>query len=229
MLAYDNDQEKKNKYVMRMRIDIDNQKLHQGGVYWSDYDQVGCAVGLIARSYNYGEQEIHHRVGKLLTIPANIVYLLDRLYEDLPPYQCVPFALNFLKAIPVGADLTHVNSHFIIWLLSDPQEGAITLANDPGVTIIRQVVDLHQQVIQGKDVTSTQWNMAMYEAEMVGCAPARIAASEYSWDTYQTIRVLRGIHFLDGFYGREEATMTLANIIVQKQADKLLHLMSVAS
>lgn len=75
-----------------------------------------------------------------------LAHLEDRIFEGLSNEEAKDFPIKFLSAIPVGADLSQVFKHFLIWLLADPKEGVIKYAKtDRTKKSIQDVSDLLQK------------------------------------------------------------------------------------
>ena len=105
MLAFHNDQAIKDKYVYRVLM---HQKADQivKGIYWQrtgrGNEGRGCAVGCTLHSGNHNTYETE------LGIPEVLAHLQDAIFEGLPIERAKEFPLQFLRAIPVGADLSGV-------------------------------------------------------------------------------------------------------------------------
>ncbi|HST85443.1 MAG TPA: hypothetical protein VLL08_27135 [Kineosporiaceae bacterium] len=64
-------------------------------------------------------------------------------------------------AIRPGADLSLVTARFMVWLLSDPEHGVITVAREQGRRAIDTVTGLYTRVIAGEVVTDGEWSAAL--------------------------------------------------------------------
>lgn len=113
MLAFHGKQEIKDKYLMRVEAHREADELIKGK-YWEGGK--GCAVGCTIHSDDHSAYE------RDLGIPSAIAYLEDRIFENLPNGKSKEWPEKFLKAIPVGADLSLVTSHFMIWLVAAEAE-----------------------------------------------------------------------------------------------------------
>jgi hypothetical protein len=63
-----------------------------------------------------------------------------------------------------GADLSLVSARFMVWLLSDPEHGVITVAREQGRQVIDTVTGLYTRVIAGEAVTDGEWSAALVAA-----------------------------------------------------------------
>jgi len=88
----------------------------------------GCAVGCSVRSLNILEGKNYktndHTVyEKELGIPVELAYLEDELFEAMPLEQALFWPERFIKAVPTGADLSHVIAKLVIWQFEDAKYG----------------------------------------------------------------------------------------------------------
>jgi hypothetical protein len=109
----------KNFYLDRVRTHRKHNAIIQGRHAWRDGR--GGAVGCTILSDN------HFAYERLLRIPALLVFLMDAIFENLPPEKAVTWPEEFLAAINVNANLTSVWALFVEWLLGD-------LVNNGGLT-----------------------------------------------------------------------------------------------
>lgn len=119
MLAFHGKQEIKDQYLERVRAHAVADELVKGR-YWQDGR--GCAVGCTVHSGDHGVYETE------LGIPRVLARLEDVIFEALPLYLAKTWPERFLKATPVGADLSKVWPKFAIWLLTDKDFGVIRFA-----------------------------------------------------------------------------------------------------
>lgn len=125
---------------------------------------VGCTL----------ESNQHSLYEEELGIPRQLAYLEDRIFEGLSAREARAFPFTFLTSISVGADLSHVLAHFMIWLLSDPEKGVIRFVGRQGQAI-SAVAALYQRVINGEVVTTQEWLSALSSASARGRAAAEAA------------------------------------------------------
>ena len=88
------------------------------------------------------------------------------------------FPLQFLEAIPVGADLSGVIPKFLPWLLVDPDCGVINYADEQGKSSVQQVADLYSRRIAGDEPSEAEWEAAAYAAYAADAAYAATRASD---------------------------------------------------
>ena len=137
MLAYHNNPKLKQDILQQLQIHHDADEIIKG-VYWENGK--GCAVGCTLHSDNH--QEYETRFG----IPKILAHLEDAIFEGLPNDLAKTWPINFMSAIPIGADLSHVWRDFAVWLLIDPVDGVIKHTN-PGTEayeVILRVANLYQ-------------------------------------------------------------------------------------
>jgi hypothetical protein len=113
MKAFHNKQEIKDKYINRLKEHAKKDEIIKGK-YWADGK--GCSVGCTVHSSDPRAYEVE------LGIPTILAKLEDRLFESLPNAEAKKFPLQFLNAIPVGADLSTIWPKFAIFLLTDKSQ-----------------------------------------------------------------------------------------------------------
>ena len=84
--------------------------------------------------------------------PTQLLCLNDTIFLHLPGIA-QHWSEKFLLAPRVGADLTTVYHKFFIWVLSGSDEQSI-----------KEVIRLHQALIDGESVSIEQWKTAAYAA-----------------------------------------------------------------
>ncbi len=180
MKAFHGDPKVKEKYLARVKAHRKADEIVKG-LYWEDGK--GCAVGCTIHGEN------HRAYEKELGIPIQIAHLQDWLFEHLPNGEAKGLPVDFLEAIPVGADLKLVLPRFFHWILVDP-DGVIQYAQGEGEErakeAILSVAALHNRVVKGQEVTSEQWSAARAAARAARAAAraargAAWAASESAW------------------------------------------------
>lgn len=150
MIAFHGDPKIKEKYLARLRAHAKADEIIHG-VYWEHGK--GCAVGCTIHSSRHESYETE------LGIPTAIAYLEDSIFESLQNGDAKAFPLRFLKAIPVGADLSMVISQFIYWMLSDETWGLKPEAEDVKQAV-NAVSECYRRRIAGDEPTQTQWEAA---------------------------------------------------------------------
>src|SRR5277367_2115598 len=139
--AFHGKQEIKDLYVARVQAHYLADEIVKG-TYWENGK--GCGVGCTVHSSNHMAYE------EELGIPIQLAYLEDGIFESLPNGHARDFPLRFISAPRVGADLSFVVNHFLIWLLTDSVHGVIRFArNESERRAILNVSNLHRQVIEG--------------------------------------------------------------------------------
>src|SRR5260370_19586879 len=123
MQAYHNDQDIKDFYSNRVVMHALADEIIQG-TYWENGR--GCAVGCSIHGNEHAQYEVE------LGVPRQLAYLQDRIFEGMPLAEAKTFPFAFLQAIPVGADLSLIVPHFMVWLLGDPEHGTMRLCNERG-------------------------------------------------------------------------------------------------
>lgn len=152
MQAYLGDNKIKTKYLKRVRAHQKADEIAKG-FYWENGK--GCAVGCTI------EGSDHERYETELGIPKEIAYLEDTIFENLPNDKAKEFPARFLKAIKVGADLSKVTAHFIVWQFEDAEWGLKNIQevkDDKEVYgFCEEVVGLYKRVIADEVVTEQEF------------------------------------------------------------------------
>lgn len=152
MLSFHNDEQLKEQYVNKMLLHAKADEIRQG-FYWENGK--GCATGCLMEN-----PRPHSLYPIKIGVPESIAYLEDKIFEGLPNEDAKQFAVDFVKAIPVGADLSKVEYRFKLWLLTDKYNGVIKYANEETKKIIRQIAKLHKKMISGESVSDEDWSAA---------------------------------------------------------------------
>ena len=171
MRAFHGDPAVKEKYLARVKAHREADEIIKG-LYWEDGK--GCAVGCTIHGDDHQAYETE------LGIPARLAHLQDWIFENLPNGEAKDFPVDFLEAIPVGADLELVLHRFLHWLLVDPKDGVIQYAQNEEEEQVKEailaVADLHYRAIKGQEVTNEQWDAAWASAWAADRDAARDAA-----------------------------------------------------
>ena len=112
MLAYLNDPKLKAKTVSEMAAHRKADELVKGR-YWDG--EKGCAVGCLSKDGKGGHDALSARLG----VPPQLLHLEDVVFENLPTALSEKWPERFLKAIPVGADLSRVWPEWVVETLRD--------------------------------------------------------------------------------------------------------------
>jgi hypothetical protein len=107
-LAYHNDPSVKDKYVNRLAEHRRLEHLTQGVGWEHNGVTKGCAVGCTLEKYDHSLYPVE------LGLPEWLARLEDHLFEALPKGKAEQFAIDFLTAIPVGADIEPVRHRLAI-------------------------------------------------------------------------------------------------------------------
>lgn len=162
MSAFHGSQELKGNLIKQLEAHYAADEIVKGQ-YWEDGK--GCAVGCCIHGSS------HELMSETYGIPIELCNLLDVIFEGLENSAAKEFPLQFVKAIPVGADLSRAWSRFAVWLLTDPVHGIARLHPDPS---INAVANLHQILIDGGRVGNpAKWGIAASGVNVDICADKR--------------------------------------------------------
>lgn len=152
--AFHGSQEIKEKYLARLAEHRRLDQLVQGDG-WNEETHKGCAVGCTLDRYDHKGFETE------LGIPIQLAQLNDSIFEGLKLGKALAWPERFLRAIPVGADLSLVITQVVIWQFEDLKYGlaqTIEVRENPELRqICEDLVRLYLDVLAGKLVTDEQW------------------------------------------------------------------------
>ena len=163
MRAYHDDQAVKAKYIGRVRTHREADNLIQG-TGWENGK--GCAVGCTLESYDHAAYEAE------LGVPRMLAHLEDAIFEGLAEAEAQAWPERFLKAIPVGADLSLVGWQYLDWLLSDLPE-----TDDSDSVVWRVRDEVTGPMSRGEEVDLSVAKDAAWAAERAARSAARSARS----------------------------------------------------
>lgn len=168
--AFHNDPKLKKDMVLEI---LNHQKQDQilKGTYGQQNGKWrGCAVGCSVRSLAIikGETLIeqynqHERYETDLGIPESLARLEDYLFEVMPQADAMKWPAEFMKAIPVGADLSLVAAKFISATLKEVVKLKYVKDDKAVVKSVLATAVLWDRVISGKIVKPAAWSAAAYK------------------------------------------------------------------
>src|SRR5690606_11533525 len=156
-LAYHNDQNIKDKYIARMKAHMEADNLVQG-TGWDG--RKGCAVGCTFERYD------HARAATEIGVPETLIRLEECIFENSPPAKAKLFRLAFLEAIPVGSDLSLTWPQFGLWLLSDPNHGAMRHCDHATRAVMKAVIGLYRRWVDGNKPPADEFGAAARSARV---------------------------------------------------------------
>ena len=161
MKAYTDTLQTKTEALASMKKHREADKLVKGK-YWESGK--GCAVGCQYHAFkNDNDTSYHSPSERVHGIPRALAYLEDRIFEGLPNAQAQKWPERFLKAIPVGADLSNVINELMYWLMTD-KDGIQKHARPDRLKAIKQVAGLYKKRLAGKEPSVKEWEKARQDA-----------------------------------------------------------------
>ncbi len=218
MLSFHDDQAIKDKYIARTDAHLLADELIQGKG-WDG--KKGCAVGCTLDKYDHSSYETE------LGLPEWLARLQDSLHEGQTLEDAQVFFKGFLRAIPVGKDLTLVKHKFCSYLMDENLKTLEEVAktcdadNSPEVakaieqvkSCVQEVKSLHEKVISGGE-----WDeSAARSAE----SAAEYAAWSAAWSAWSTARSTESAA-RSAAKSAESAARSAKSAAYKKHADKLL-------
>ena len=149
MRAFLNDAAVQSLYIGRVTQHAAADEIVQGK-YWENGK--GCAIGCTIHGSDHSKYETE------LGVPEELARLQDAIFEALPADEAKAFPLQFLTAIPIGADLSKVWDHFHVHLLLDQKDGLVAIPDmrDDCKGWIRTIAALFQCSASGTTPTRLQ-------------------------------------------------------------------------
>ena len=138
------------------------------GTYGTEYhngDFRGCAVGCSIHSYNVRQKknistDSHKAYETELGIPESLARLEDFLFEAMPNDKAMQWPAEFMKAIPVGADLSMVAPKFISSTLRDLLKIREVKDDKEVAKIVLHIAKMWDAVVNGKTPKASAWSAA---------------------------------------------------------------------
>jgi hypothetical protein len=167
LVAFHGNAAEKDAILAQLQLHYDADEIVHG-IYWEKGK--GCAVGCTIHSDDHAEYE--PRFG----IPQALARLEDTIFEGMTNGNSKEWPLRFMRAIPVGADLSHVQWQFLHWLLTD--EKANPGINHPLVKdAVSRVATMMAALAKGDDVPES----AARSAARSAAQSAAQSAAESAW------------------------------------------------
>jgi len=168
VLAFHNDPAIKEKYISWVKAHYVQDEIIKGK-YWQDGK--GCAVGCTVHSSKHDSYETE------LGISWRWALAEDGIFEALPNDQAKEFPLQFLEAIPVGADTEIAFRKFIIWTIGDKKDGLLTvIKNTEYRNILERTLELYKQSFV-REIKNSEWKKLESDAYASASAYAYAYAS----------------------------------------------------
>jgi hypothetical protein len=177
MKAFHGDPAIKEKYLARLKAHHAADEIIQGVGYEGTH---GCAVGCTLNAYD------HRAYENELGLPKWLAHLEDQIFEGLPPVEAQRFAVDFLEAVPVSANVEKVR-----WLLAVRRHtrDRDRLMENPEsyakecVVAIDQVIAYCESQIAGS-ATESAASAAAAESAASAAAARSAAAAESAWSAW---------------------------------------------
>jgi hypothetical protein len=166
MKAFHGDPAVKEKYLARLKAHHEADEIIQGAGF---NDGHGCAVGCTLNKYDHSAYENE------LGLPQWLAHLEDRVFEGLPLKKAQQFAVDFLEAVPAGADVDKVR-----WQLAFQRH-----------TRARDRLLLNKEAYAVQCVAAIEQVMAYCELEIKGSAESAESAVHYEWEAKTLLELLR--------------------------------------
>lgn len=144
------------RIIAQVQADREAGRLVQDSLIWSG--EFGSASGCTLRSEDFLEYESN------LAIPAVIGRLQEVLFQRLQPEVAQHWPERFLTAIRPGADLSNIWNAFVVWLLTDQQDGLMAYITEDYASGGTKSTSMHDaiEVLAGmfREPLAAQWHYA---------------------------------------------------------------------
>ena len=160
-MAFHGDAAVKASCVHRLRSHLHKPESDQVVFGWHGGTRgvTGCRVHGIATA----------RCAPDLGIPEVLAGLAEMILERLSDEEAKRFSLEFIDAVPVGADLSSVWPAIAHWLLADPEHGVIRSAPTAGTrSAIKRVASLYARMLRSEPVSPQELRNAVQIAGPLG-------------------------------------------------------------
>ena len=174
--AFHGQQEVKDEYIARIKKHQKLDNLVQNYGYWDGGR--GCAVGCTLEV----NADPHEQYPIELGLPIWLAHMEDHLFETLPLEDAKQWPLQFLEAIPVGAEVGQAMSDRfqIFWL--ERQKTQIDCKRYSSVEgAINDVIKLLNQALEGDEPNSAAWSAARSAARSAANSAALSASLSAAW------------------------------------------------
>ena len=164
---------------------VKHQKQDQiiKGTYGEEEDGKwkGCAVGCSIHSLNISKGKTldtsnHSVYESEFGIPESLARLGGFLFESMPNDKAQKWVAEFIRAIPVGADLSLVAPRFIAATLRDLLKIKEVKADKDVAKSVLDIAILWEKIVAGEVVEKTAWSAARFAAGSVAKSAALSAA-----------------------------------------------------
>jgi hypothetical protein len=177
LIAFHGKKSIKDKYLKRVKAHYDADEIAHG-IYWENGK--GCAVGCTVEN----NSDAHEAMEKELGIPQILAYLEDVLFEEMKNGDAKQFPLQFLEAIPVGADLSKIVPQLVIWQFEDAEHGLRNIKevqeDKEAMGWCEEVVALYKRELTGDKPTEDEYYQ-LYKKIDDAWAWARAWARAWAW------------------------------------------------
>ena len=157
--AFHKKPELKKKMIVEVLKHQKQDQIIQGSYGHQNGEWKGCAVACSLRSLAIvKKQELverysdHKSYETELGIPESLAHLEDYLFENMPKEKAKKWPAEFIKAIPVGANLSLVAPKFIVGTLKEVVKLERVKGDKVVVKAVLDVSKLWDRVINGKIV-----------------------------------------------------------------------------
>jgi hypothetical protein len=113
MLAYNNDPLVKKALLDEVRWHRRADAIVRNYGYW--IGGKGCSIGCLSHDPSGG----HRALADLTGVPVQLLYLVDKFFENLAPAASGAWTERFWHTVPIGADLSGVWPKWVVETLRD--------------------------------------------------------------------------------------------------------------
>lgn len=175
MKAFHGDDAVKQKYLARLKAHHAADEIIQGTGYIGTH---GCAVGCTLNAYDHAAYENE------LGLPIWLAYLEDQIFEGLPSIEAQQFAVDFLEAVPVGANVEYVRWKLAIYRHTQDRDRLLSNKEpyaEKCVSALNQVIAYCKIRESSARSKSSGWSLSARWSAVSASSSARRASWAAGW------------------------------------------------
>ncbi|MFT4020269.1 MAG: hypothetical protein QM666_02000 [Acinetobacter sp.] len=153
MLSFNNDIALKKQIVEHLKqLPVDETIWKRSTIAWDDSTGSGSFVGHIVQSEKLDDWE-------KLGLPKWLALSLDYFFTASTDLKtAIELASSIFNAIPVGYDVQHVGSQYLIRLITHKELGILKVTDAQIlVNALNKIIAIQQQCLKNEDITASTW------------------------------------------------------------------------
>ena len=107
--------------------------------YWDNYRKTGCAVGCSIHDFAPGRENDHLVYEELFGISLEAAMAQDIVFSHMNTTSKRHWPIDFIEAVPQGADLSDILTPWILKLMTDPRSPVANHHQHPAFVSVREM------------------------------------------------------------------------------------------